>query len=286
MSISLLKPRWFIFENVVGVLTHHQGRLLQSVLEGFISCGYQVSWRVMNAALYGVPQNRERLVIVGNRIDAKFIWPEPQYRTEYKGMAGNRREVVRTEPLSSLHDAITVTEAIGDLPPIKAGEVARTYDIEPHNQFQEWARQGAECLTMHSATKHSRRMLKIIEHSGQNVHFIPKGMISSGFSSCYSRLDPGKPSTTLTVNFVHPSSNKCIHPVQDRALTPREGARIQSFPDSFTFCGTRAQIVKQSGNAVPPLLAKALGEAIAAADPHTKDIPADSPRSHQLSQAI
>ena len=155
VSVSLLRPRWFIFENVVGILTHHHGKLLRSILEGFMACGYQVSWRVLNAALYGVPQNRERLVIVGNRIDASFAWPEPRYRTDYKSMAGSRQEVIRTEPLFSQHlpDAITVTEAIDDLPSIEAGEMAAAYDTEPKNQFQEWARKAAKSLTMHIATK-------------------------------------------------------------------------------------------------------------------------------------
>jgi DNA (cytosine-5)-methyltransferase 1 len=91
-------------------------------------------------------------------------------------------------------------------------------------------------------------------------------MVSSGFSSCYSRLDPDRPSTTLTVNFVHPASNRCIHPYQDRALTPREGARIQSFPDRFEFRGSSAQVVKQIGNAVPPLLGQRLAEAMLASE--------------------
>jgi len=87
-------------------------------------------------------------------------------------------------------------------------------------------------------------------------------MVKSGFSSCYSRLDADKPSTTITVNFVHPASNRCIHPFQDRALTPREGARIQGFPDKFFFAGTTAQIVKQIGNAVPPLLGKTIANSV------------------------
>lgn len=287
VSIALLRPRWFVFENVVGVLTHHQGKLLQLILNGFMDCGYQVSWRIMNAALYGVPQHRERLIVVGNRIGANFEWPEPQYRSDHKSMAGSRKEVIRTTPLFSqgLPEAITLTDAIGDLPSLKAGEAAENYELGPQHPYQEWVRHGSECLTLHSATQHSARMLEIIRCSGPNAQAIPNGLISSGFSSCYSRLDPDKPSTTLTVNFVHPSSNRCIHPVQDRALTPREGARIQSFPDSFWFCGTRAQIVKQIGNAVPPLLAKTLGEAIARADAHATGGSADSPRLRPLSQA-
>jgi DNA (cytosine-5)-methyltransferase 1 len=106
-------------------------------------------------------------------------------------------------------------------------------------------------------------MMEIIRHSGPNISHIPKHLVTSGFSSCYSRLAPDEPSVTITVNFVHPASNRCIHPTADRALTPREGARLQSFDDDFRFAGSRTQIVKQIGNAVPPLLGTVLAEAIA-----------------------
>jgi len=103
--------------------------------------------------------------------------------------------------------------------------------------------------------------MEIIRSSGYNIEAV-RHLVTSGFSTCYSRLEPNKPSVTLTVNFVNPSSNKCIHPYQDRALTPREGARIQGFPDTFSFYGTRTQIVKQIGNAVPPILSKVIAEKI------------------------
>jgi len=106
-------------------------------------------------------------------------------------------------------------------------------------------------------------MLEIIRHSGKNIGCIPKGMVKTGFSSCYSRLSKDEPAVTITVNFVHPASNRCIHPVQDRGLTPREGARLQSFDDHFVFAGNRSQITKQIGNAVPPLLGRAIGESVA-----------------------
>jgi DNA (cytosine-5)-methyltransferase 1 len=105
-------------------------------------------------------------------------------------------------------------------------------------------------------------MIDIIRQSGSNRAALPTGLTSSGFSTCYSRLDPDRPSVTLTVNFVHPASNRCIHPTQHRALTPREGARLQGFEDNFRFHGTRTQIVKQIGNAVPPLLGQILANAI------------------------
>src|SRR5699024_10421584 len=105
-------------------------------------------------------------------------------------------------------------------------------------------------------------MLEIISYSGSSIKSIPSHLINSGFSSSYSRLAANEPSNTLTVNFVHPASNRCIHPYQNRALTPREGARLQSFDDNFKFYGSRTQIVKQIGNAVPPLLGFAIAKVI------------------------
>ena len=268
MLVSLIRPRWFIFENVVGMLTHSQGHMLQTLIDGFEAAGYTVSWGILNAAYYGVPQHRERLFIVGNSAGLKFSWPMPTHYTEYESMAGDYSGAVWNAPLFTQHlpPAITLNDALSDLPPVKSGQSAEAYKCAPQNAFQKWARERSQALTMHKATRHSAHMLEIIQHAGANISAIPKHLITSGFSSCYSRLDGDRPSTTLTVNFVHPASNKCIHPVQNRALTPREGARIQAFPDGYGFLGTRSQIVKQIGNAVPPLLAKAIGEAVLRAD--------------------
>lgn len=266
--VAAVRPRWFVFENVLGLLTHRRGLILQTLLDSFESCGYKITWRVLNAAHFGVPQNRERLVIVGHRTNADFQWPQPTHRIEHRSMAGSHDGAVQIEPL--LRDltppAVTLMEAIGDLPGIEAGQSAVNYGGSPQNDFQKWARGDERTLTLHQATKHSTHMLEILRFAGPNISSIPNHLIASGFSSSYSRLDADKPSTTLTVNFVHPASNRCIHPNQDRALTPREGARLQSFPDSFRFCGTRAQIVKQIGNAVPPLLVMAIGQAISEAE--------------------
>ena len=160
--------------------------------------------------------------------------------------------------------AVTVRQAIDDLPPIKSGEVTTHYSSRPKNAYQRDRRKDVpdDQLTLHNATKHSKKMLEIIRYSGDNIKCIPEGMVTSGFSSSYSRLRGDEPAVTLTVNFVHPASNKCIHPDLDRALTPREGARIQSFDDDFIFAGNRTQIVKQIGNAVPPLLGKALAKSV------------------------
>jgi len=262
--VSQARPKWFVLENVVGLLQHKRRAAFQSIIDGFRSIGYRMDCRVLNAALYGLPQNRERVVVVGSRDGNEFRWPTPTHSSTYRTMAGAGTPTTHSHPLldGPVVPGVTVMEATSDLPPIAAGERAEQYHCPPGNSYQELMRSGSQTLTLHEATSHSPKMLEIIRHAGANRNHLPEGMTTSGFSSCYSRLDPDSPAVTITVNFVHPSSNKCIHPYQDRALTPREGARLQGFPDSFKFAGTRSKIVKQIGNAVPPLLGRTIGVAL------------------------
>ncbi|NEP58966.1 MAG: DNA cytosine methyltransferase [Symploca sp. SIO2G7] len=265
-----LHPNWLVFENVVGLITYKKGKIFKSILESFEELGYKVDFKILNAAYYGLPQRRERLIIIGNRHGKAFHWPQPTHWCEHRSMAGYQEFVL--EPLGKLlaldrEPAITVNQAIHDLPPVAAGEASSIYrdDVES-TPYEKLIRNGAQELTLHNATAHTPKMLEIIRHSGANISSLPAGMVTSGFSSCYSRLDGNEPSVTLTVNFVHPASNRCIHPEQNRALTPREGARLQGFFDDFYFSGTRSQIVKQIGNAVPPLLGKVIAGAILESD--------------------
>ncbi len=266
LVVMRIRPRWFVLENVVGLLTHGGGEVLPRALAAFEAAGYRTDWMVLNAANYGLPQNRERLVIVGNRAGLPFDWPAPTHFSDHRSMAGKSARRSLATPLfnRALRPALTVMEAIHDLPEIRAGESATKYreNVVP-TDYERLLRGHVTELTLHEATAHTPRMLEIIRLAGSNRSALPPGLTSSGFSSCYSRLEPDRPSVTLTVNFVHPASNKCIHPYQDRALTPREGARIQGFPDYFDFSGNRAQVVKQIGNAVPPFLGRVLGEALA-----------------------
>jgi len=260
------KPEWLVFENVVGLLTHEGGATLRALVSEFEGLGYRVSFRVLNAAFHGLPQRRERLVIVGSRRGKAFDWPTPTHGHGHRSMAGKTRLLLAPLAIDDVHPALTVMDGIGDLPPVKSGETATAYELPPQNRFQELLRHGADRLTMHEATAHGRDMLEIIRHAGENINALPPGMVTSGFSTCYSRLAADEPANTITVNFVHPASNRCIHPFQHRALTPREGARLQGFPDAFAFKGTRSQVVKQIGNAVPPLLGRVIADALLDSD--------------------
>jgi DNA (cytosine-5)-methyltransferase 1 len=267
--VNYFRPKIFVLENVVGLATHNDGNTLEAIQECFHSIGYDTDWKLLNAAHFGVPQKRERLIFIGAERGAKITFPKPSHN--YSGSTiGYKNKSKILEPIEVnlfnalvLEQAISTMDAIGDLPPIGSGEKAEGYETSPKTKYQKDRRKNSDRLKLHIATNHSPKMMEIIRHSGKNINFIPKHLITSGFSSCYSRLDADEPSVTITVNFVHPASNRCIHPILDRALTPREGARLQSFDDDYEFYGNRSQITKQIGNAVPPILGKAIADELA-----------------------
>ena len=272
--VNYFRPPVFVMENVVGLATYKSGSTIEQIQECFKSLGYETDWKILNAAHYGVPQKRERLVMIGAQAGIPLRFPSPTHSGEFRTI-GIREKGRRLAPpvdgapatlfepeQDKLPRAVTVMDAIGDLPPVASGEWAHAYTLDPANDFQAARRRNSESLEWHVSTAHSERMLEIIRHSGSNISSIPAHLISSGFSSCYSRLEPDEPAVTITVNFVHPASNKCIHPVQDRALTLREGARLQSYDDDFKFAGGRMRIAKQIGNAVPPLLGQAIASSV------------------------
>ena len=264
--VNYFRPKVFVMENVVGLATHKNGETIEMMQECFNSIEYDTDWRILNAAHYGVPQKRERLILLGVQKGGNLSFPKPSHfhNGSTIGVKNKSRHLLPEKPNLfinvELPNAYTVEDAIGDLPEIPSGGSCEQYTKQPFTDYQKERRNGCKSLKLHIATDHSPKMLEIIKHSGKNINSIPKGLITSGFSSCYSRLDGNEPSVTITVNFVHPASNRCIHPRLNRALTPREGARLQSFDDDFEFFGSRSQIVKQIGNAVPPLLGRAIAE--------------------------
>ena len=263
LFVGFFRPKFVVFENVVGLKNHKKGKTLKAVVKAIEELGYSTEVAVLNALSFGIPQKRERVIVLGRRGKTKPKMPQPSHDGNGRSMGGALAQKVLFQ--TDLPSAVTLEEAIGDLPPIESGESAETYLSVAESTPSDYARarrKKQRTLTLHSSTRHTPRMLEIIRHAGRNRWALPEGMTTSGFSSCYSRLDAHEPSTTITVNFVHPASNRCIHPTQDRALTPREGARIQSFDDDFVFCGSRTQIVKQIGEAVPPLLGRSIAESI------------------------
>lgn len=259
--VRVLSPRIFILENVVGILSAGEGKLVAEMLAAFRRIGYSVDWRVLNAANFGVPQKRERFFLVGvrknlgSKVMPTFPVPRHWFAGRVIGTKIKDRYVINS---SSGLPPVTVRDAISDLPSLKSGESGTAYGRPSVTSFQEERRRGAPTgLTLHDAASHNAKMLEVMRHAGSNIHALPKGLVSSGYSSCYSRLAFDEPSTTITVKFTSPASSKCIHPVDDRAITPREAARLQSFDDAFVFAGSKTDIASQIGNAVPPLFGEA-----------------------------
>ena len=254
------KPRLFIFENVKGLLSMAGGELIGAVVSLFESIGYTVTCKVLNAADFGVPQRRERVIIVGTADGKEFAYPSPTHYDPTRNAAHDTAQ----KPY------LTLSDAIGDLPLIRSGESSYDYACEPHNDYQRAMRANAPKKLMdHIASKSSSRLVRLMESlpDGGRPHDLPEipDWFTSlrSFPNTYSRLWWRKPSTTITRNFSAASGSRCIHPLTPRPLTTREGARLQSFPDDFRFYGSRSDKNLQIGNAVPPFLSAALAEAVA-----------------------
>jgi len=249
-----LEPQTFIFENVKGLLSMGKGELFQTIISLFESLGYTVYHKVLNSADYGVPQIRERVIIVGSKLPHKYLFPLPTHSN-----SNNLSE-------SEFKPYLTLAEAISDLPFIKSGEESFAYATPPQNDFQKQMRKNAPAKLMdHSAPKNNERLVKIMEllPDGGSPQDLPEDLRpKSGFKNTYCRLWWNRPSTTITRNLSTPSSSRCIHPKAPRPLTTREGARIQCFPDSYRFYGSRSSKNLQIGNAVPTFLSMALKESI------------------------
>ena len=251
------QPKLFVYENVKGLLSMADGKLFEEVKRLFGSLGYAVEARVLNAADYGVPQERERVIVVGVRDGIRFKYPEPTHTS-------SRSEADLFS--SSLKMHLTLADAIGDLPLIAAGEQSSEYASKAKNDYQKMMRKDAPKKLMdHESANHGEELMSVIRNvpeGGIKKDIPEKFRPKSGFPNSYGRLWWDRPSTTITRNLGTPSSARCIHPKCDRALTTREGARLQSFPDHFSFSGSRAKKNLQIGNAVPPLLAAALARQV------------------------
>ena len=258
--VGSVQPRAVLFENVSGFRRMYGGRAFQALYRGLEDLGYaSPRCDLLNAMDYGVPQSRQRTFVVAFREESAFRFPEPTH--------GDPRKLFHKTPPLALADALS------DLPAVRSGESSADYLSAPQNDYQKFMRRGAgKTLTEHDGPWHGERLLAVLAHvpPGGTILDVPEALRPrSYFANTYSRLWWDRPATTITRNFGTPSSSRCIHPQADRGLTTREGARLQSFPDAYRFTGTRIRKNLQIGNAVPPLLARALGQELfrALADP-------------------
>jgi DNA (cytosine-5)-methyltransferase 1 len=253
-----LKPNWIVLENVTGMTSAGGGAAVNAVLDGLRTLGYKVEAKILRAEEFGVPQERRRIVFIGNRVGLPIKFPDPTHGPDEL-------------PL------VNVGEAIGDLPRLEngqdAGDVA--YASEPRSAFQAEMRGRSNGVQNHSAAKLARINLERLKHipQGGSWRDIPFDLLPAGMKRAkrsdhtkrYGRLSwDGLSSTILTK--CDPHWGAYFHPDQDRTITVREAARLQSFPDWFEFKGSRTDQYIQVGNAVPPLLGRAIAGAITKVD--------------------
>lgn len=239
--VSDIRSDWIVFENVKGLLETESGFFLQAVLNGFKKAGYTTSYFVLNSADYGVPQRRNRLFIVGS-LHGIEIAP----------------------PLPTTNDHVTVGQALADLPDLENGDAVceRSYPRNAQTNYARSMRGDLVKCSNNILTENAPHIIERYKHipPGGNWEDIPSSLMQNyaNVARChtgiYRRLKEDEPSVVIG-NF---RKNMLVHPQKNRGLSVREAARLQSFPDWFRFVGSIGFQQQQVGNAVPPLLAKAV----------------------------
>jgi len=242
--VSYFRPRFLVFENVPGLARLPHGKAFYSELRrGLFRLGYRVHGREVDAADYGVPQHRRRLIVIGAREDMGLPpFPEPTHGDPRSPEVRSGRRLPWP----------TVRDAIGHLPPLRAGEQ------DPRDPMHRAPHMGERVL---------RFILQVPKDGGSRTQvpeeeWLPCHRGHKGHKDTYGRLAWDRPSGVITSGCCNVSKGRFIHPEQDRAITPREAALLQGFPPDAVFYGSLDSIRRQIGNAVPPPLARAIARAL------------------------
>ncbi len=289
--VKRTRPRWFVFENVEGLLTSGRGEAVAALVESFMSFGYSVRLQKVNFAAYGVPQTRKRVVIIGNRLGVDFNFPEETHSFE-SGKSKKRSH----KPF-----APSVSEALAGLgTPIRERDGQVSYEAPaPSTVFDCMMRTDntKDTVSLHwDETEAADSERYALLSSGQSMKHLPENMQHPSFKRrAFRRVQDGTATekrggapagikrlhadlNSLTITGA--ASREFIHPNLDRLLTLRECARLQSFPDHYEFHGPARAVAQQIGNAVPPFAAKVIAQHLIALDarfgsglavPHTAD---------------
>ncbi len=233
--VEEIQPKAFVIENVPGLVGLFGGQIKDSIIKKFTKMGYDIQYKILCAADYGVPQSRRRVVFVGMK-KGSFEYPEKQL------------------------EQITCSMALSDLPPLKKeiGNEISSYECEPMNEYQKRMREKSKVVKNHIAAKHSEKVRTIISlvPDGGNYKDLPEEYVKSrNFHVAWTRFASNKPAPTIDTGHRHH-----FHYKYNRVPTVRECARLQSFPDDFIFLGNKTQQFRQVGNAVPPFMAQKIAE--------------------------
>ncbi len=263
--VGYFKPNFFVMENVPGVLSMEKGRVVEKIIKLYKEIGYCCEMKILLAADYGVPQLRRRVFFIGTQ-DKSVL--------SLKIQKTNRKDIIQKTPLENeaLPLYLTVKDAISDIldvshfTRVNPDDSIKEYAHPPKTQYQKYLRKDSDKLSNHFAPNHGKLVRERISHlkQGENHGSLPKEyQLKGGYPNIYGRLHLNKPADTITGNCGCVSApGRFIHPTQDRAISVREAARLQSFPDNYKFHGNMRDKYKQVGNAVPPLMAYAVANSI------------------------
>lgn len=239
---KLIMPDWIIMENVPGLKRMDNGFFLKAICDDLHELGYTPNFKILNAVDFGVPQKRERLFIVASKSGIVFEFPEGNF----------------------INTHLTVKDAISDLPILTNGSMEKelSYKTSALSKYAKMLRGNSKRVKQNYVSKNSDIVVERYQYikQGNNWKDIPEKLManykdySRCHSSIYRRLKEDEPAVIIS-NY---RKSMIIHPTENRGLSVREAARLQSFPDSYEFVGSLDQKQQQVGNAVPPLLAKAI----------------------------
>lgn len=273
---DILKPKAILIENVPGIVSLGKGSVVDAIYKQLTEMGYTVDHRILFAGHYGIPQLRYRTIFIALRDGGKVEFPEPTHNAEgFANFTGAKELCIKLSPLFSQHLAkkITVWDAISDLPALTPGQEIHgvKYVVPPQTIYQKTLTKSSSMILNHACAKLGSANLERLKHipQGGSWRDIPLDLLPEGLKRArrsdhtkrYGRLHPDSMCSTILTK-CDPHWGSFFHPIQDRAISVREAARIQSFPDEYEFTGNLTHQFEQVGNAVPPLMAKAIGETI------------------------
>lgn len=257
--LEIVQPKWFLMENVEGLLTSNKGQYLFEAAKAFIERGYSIRIDKVYSQEYGIPQRRKRVLIIGNRFGTNFSTP--------KKISNATGRIFK-------HSKFTLGDALINLPkPTSEENSVQEYKQQLDSTLFKYYKSANNCFTGHYSKSIEGLNLQRIKalKQGQSMQDLPENLQHESFKkrskrrvkdgmpsekrggppSGLKRLYIDQPSLTIT----SAATREFIHPIEDRPLTLRESARIQTFPDNFQFKGNQSEKIKQVGNAIPPMLA-------------------------------